>query len=81
VPRRAARCGPNGARRRSSGTGSGDAAALERVDHFLEQFLLLGERLLTAADQEHELAPGILEPLGMDRVRLTYCTRSCMPFS
>jgi len=60
-------------------TGSGDRAALERVDHFLEQ-LSFSERFLTAADQEHELRRES-EPLGMDRVPADVLHQSCMPFS
>ncbi|MFL5405196.1 MAG: hypothetical protein ACJ79O_04960 [Myxococcales bacterium] len=44
------------------------AAPLERVHHLLEQLLVLGERFLAAADDEHELAAEILEPLGMEGV-------------
>src|SRR5438105_9641982 len=44
------------------------APALERVDHLLEQLLVLRKRLFAAPDEEDELPPGILEPLGMDRI-------------
>src|SRR5207237_340351 len=39
------------------------AAALEGVDHFLEELFLLGQRLLAAPHQEDELTPEILEAL------------------
>ena len=44
------------------------APALDRIHHFLEQLFLLRKGLLAAANEEDELPPGILEPLGMDGV-------------
>src|SRR5205085_1412211 len=44
------------------------AAPLERVDHFLEEVLVLRQRLLAAADEEHELAARVLEALRVERV-------------